>query len=100
MSESIPNIKIQQFADQILPILKRRGVLKASIFESVVHRTESPDSDLDLLLEYRKGMTLLDVAALKSELEKALGKRIDLASPKYLHPRIKDQVLKEQIRIL
>ncbi len=57
------------------------------------------ESDLDLLLEYRKGVTLLDVAALKNELEKAIGRSVDLVSPRYLNPLIKDRVLKEQIRM-
>ena len=73
--------------------------MKASIFGSVSRMGDYAESDLDLLLEYRKGVTLLDVAALKNELEKAIGRSVDLVSPRYLNPLIKDRVLKEQIRM-
>lgn len=91
---------IEDLTNQICPILKKNGVLSASLFGSVVKSQATPDSDIDLLVEYREGTTLLDTVGLQYELEKALGRKVDLVSKKFLHHRISDNVLKEQIRIL
>jgi predicted nucleotidyltransferase len=53
-----------------------------------------------MLVEYGTGTTLFKAAKLKIELEKELGCRVDLVSPDYLHPRIKKQIARDQIRIL
>jgi predicted nucleotidyltransferase len=51
-------------------------------------------------MKYKKGTTLLDASGLQLELEEKLDRPVDLVSFKYLHRRIRDRVLKEQIRIL
>ncbi len=42
----------------------------------------------------------MGIVTLKNELENAIWRGVDLLSPQYLNPHIKDRVLKEQIRIL
>lgn len=92
--------KIEELSARILPILRRYGVLYAAVFGSAARGEESSESDLDLLMKYKKGTTLLDVSGLQLELEEKLGRPVDLVSYKYIHKRIKERVLKEQIRIL
>ena len=82
------------------PILKRRGVVSAGLFGSAARGEAGPDSDVDLLVEYAAGVDLFDVIDLKDELEKALGRRVDLTSPKRLKPRLRDRILREQIVLL
>jgi predicted nucleotidyltransferase len=52
-----------------------------------------PDSDLDLLVEFEPGRSLLDHAALQTELEALLGRRVDVASERGLRPRSGERVL-------
>lgn len=94
------NPTIDSLSERILPILRRHGVLKAALFGSVARGEENQTSDVDLLLEYPEGTTLLDVARIQLQLEEELGRPVDLVSPKYLHDRIKERVLNEQIQIL
>ena len=94
------NPKIEDLSGQILPILRRYGVVYTAVFGSAARGEQTEDSDLDLLMKYKKGTTLLDASGLQLELEKKLGRSVDLVSFKYLHRRIRDRVLKEQIRIL
>ena len=91
---------IKKVSQLSIPILKRNGVTSAAIFGSVVRSEDSIESDVDFLLEYQDGVSLFDVATLKRELEEKLGRKVDLVSLKYLNKRIRQRVLKEQVRIL
>lgn len=98
--EKHPSSIIEKMARQINPILKKNGVSKAALFGSIVRGHENDSSDIDILVNYDKEVTLLDVAGLQFELEQILGRKVDLVSEKFLHHRIRDRVNKEQIEIL
>jgi predicted nucleotidyltransferase len=93
-------IELPEIAKRIVPVLRNRGVVEASVFGSIARGDASPLSDLDLLVKYRDDVSLLDVVGLKNELESILGVKVDLVSRDYLKPRLKDRVLSESRRIL
>lgn len=82
------------------PILKEAGVTRSSIFGSYVRGEAKETSDIDILIDAPKKMGLFDFVGLKQDLEKALGKKVDLGEFSTLKPRIKDQVLSQGVRIL
>lgn len=84
----------------IVPILLRYNVLSASLFGSAGRGEAGPESDVDILVRYRRGTTLFDIAGLKLELEQALGRRVDLTSPETLKPWLREQVLSEQVPLV
>jgi uncharacterized protein len=92
--------EIHEIAKRIVPVLRNRGVVEASVFGSIARGDAGPLSDLDLLVKYRNDVSLLDVVGLKNELETILGVKVDLVSSDYLKPRLKDRVLSESRRIL
>ncbi len=92
--------KVKKVSHLSVPILKRNGVTYAALFGSYVRSEETEESDLDFLVEYKENVSLLDVAALKLELEKTLGRKVDLVSLKYLNKRIRERIIQEQVRIL
>ena len=92
--------KIENLSEKIVPILKKNGVLSASLFGSIVRNQDSPQSDIDILVQYKDGTTLLYVAGLQLELENMLGRKVDLVSEKYLHQRIQNNVHNQRIQIL
>jgi hypothetical protein len=81
---------------KMIPILKNQGVLKASLFGSFARGDETSNSDIDLLVKFARGKTLLDLIGLKLDLEKKLGKKIDILTYDSIHPFLKDRILKEQ----
>lgn len=87
-------------ASRIAPILRGRGVASASLFGSVAAGTAGPDSDVDVLLECPRGFDLFDLADLKSELEAAVGRKVDFAFEKRLKPRLKEHVLRTLYPVL
>ena len=86
--------------NKVLPILIKHQVEHASVFGSYARGKADVDSDLDLLVELPDTKSLLDLVALKLDLEDELGQHVDVVTYRALHPRIRDLVLKEQVVIL
>jgi predicted nucleotidyltransferase len=94
------SINIEELSEQILPALKRFGVKKAALFGSQATGEGGKESDVDILVEFETGKSLLDLAGLKIELEENLGRKVDVLTYESLHPLLKDRILKEQKPIL
>ena len=87
---------IQIIKKQILPILKRQGVIKAALFGSTARGEDKKRSDIDILVKLEKGKSLFDFVGLKLELEKKLGKKVDLVTYRAIKPRLKDIILRDE----
>jgi hypothetical protein len=81
----------------IIPILKKYGVRKAALFGSVVRGEQRKDSDIDILVDIQKDISLLEFIGLKQELEDALGHPVDLVEYGTIKPLLKDRILGEQV---
>ncbi len=101
MSEiNILSHKIENIKGKILNVLKQYNVKKASLFGSIVRGEASDKSDIDLLIEFEGRKSLLDLAALKLELQELLKWKVDVLTYKSIHPSLKESILKEQMIIL
>ena len=83
-----------------MPILKRAGVLKSSLFGSAARGEARATSDVDILVSMKKDADLLDFVRLKFSLEKKLRRKVDLVTYSGLSSFIRSRVAKEQIKIL
>jgi len=92
--------KLEGVKDKIIPLLRLHGVKRAALFGSFVRGEEREDSDIDILIEFEGEKSLLDLAGLKMDLEKALGRKVDVLTYNSLHPLLKDRILQEQMAIL
>lgn len=79
--------------------LKAAGIVRLAIFGSVARGDNSPQSDVDLLVEFdkTKRYTLLTLGRLESHLADLLGTRVDLSSPEWLKESVKSQILREAV---
>jgi len=84
----------------VLPILRQHGVVRAGLFGSVVRGEASKGSDLDVLVEFERGRSLLDLAGLRQELTERIGVKADVLTYRSLHPLLRDRILAEEVRIL
>ncbi len=90
--------KVMSIADLQLPIeltelhdlLKKHGVIHASVFGSYARGEATPDSDLDLLVELAPDRTLLDLGGLQYDLEARIPGGADVATKlnKHFEPYI------------
>lgn len=62
--------EINKIKLQILPALKKAGVSRSFIFGSYARKQQKKSSDIDIVVEFNKQKTLLDLIALELELEK------------------------------
>ena len=90
-------IKIKKI---IAETLQKHRIKKAGLFGSYVRGEQKKNSDIDILIEPTKDMSLLDLSGLKIELEKALSKKVDLVSYKYIHPYLKERILRSEVNII
>lgn len=86
----------QSIKKQITPILRRQGVTKAALFGSIARGEAKKRSDIDILVNLKKGKNLFDFAGLKLELEEKLGKKVDIVTYKSIKPRLKDIILRDE----
>jgi len=93
-------ITAQSIRKQAIPILKKYGVSRASLFGSFVRVEIKKGSDIDILVEIPKNRSLFDVMDIQFDLEDALKKKVDLVEYDLIKPRLKPYILKEQIKIL
>jgi predicted nucleotidyltransferase len=70
------------------------------VFGSAARGEATPQSDLDLLVEFEPGRTLLDLSGLRIELGELLGVEADVVTYRSIHPRLRDRILRDQIPIL
>src|SRR5690349_877550 len=81
-------------SDRIRGFCERHGVRRLSIFGSALRDDFRPDSDVDVLVEFAPGETpsLLDLGGMQVELTEMLGREVDLKTPGFLSPRIREQI--------
>jgi len=91
---------IEQIKQKILPILQRYEVKKVGLFGSCVRGQMTDDSDIDILVEIQKDISLLDFAGLKLEIEEALNRKVDLVEYDTIKPLLRERILNEQELIL
>jgi predicted nucleotidyltransferase len=90
---------IDKLKNAIRDTLEKYGVKKAALFGSVIRGEALEDSDIDLLVEFEPGKSLLDLARLKLELEGLLKRKVDIVTYRSLHPLLKERILSSQIEI-
>jgi predicted nucleotidyltransferase len=95
-----PSETVEELAAKIRPILDEHGVQRAALYGSVVRGEASEGSDVDLLVELPEEKSLLDLVALKRDLEQAVGREVDVAEYGSLHPLVQDTVDREQVGLV
>ena len=90
---------LKEKRDEILRIAARHGASNVRVFGSVARGEADAQSDVDLLVELERGRSLLDHAALMLELERLLGRRVDVATEWGLKPQIREHILREAVRL-
>jgi predicted nucleotidyltransferase len=83
--------------DRIAEFCKRHQIRRLSFFGSVLREDFGPDSDVDILVEFKPGtrMGLIRLSGLEIELGKLIGRKVDLNTPGFLSKYYRDQILTE-----
>jgi uncharacterized protein len=85
--------------EEILQIAAKHGARNVRVFCSIARDEADSRSDIDLLVEFKRGTTLLGHAALVQELEDLLGVKVDVVSEHGLRERIRERLLREAVAL-
>jgi uncharacterized protein len=87
------------FLQENLNTIKRYNVTSLALFGSFARDEATPNSDLDLLVEFQGKVTFDEYMDLKFFLEDQLGLSVDLVTKKMLKPQILNSVEKDAIYV-
>ena len=86
---------------KIKAVLSEQPVVKAWLFGSYSRGEETPDSDVDILVQYdsTERITILTISRIKTRLSDAIGKQVDLVEDGCLLPFAKESAERDKILI-
>jgi len=93
------NITIPEISQKIMPLLRKYGILSASVVGSVARGQQTSKSDIDIVIDVIQPISLLTFARIKLELEEILQTKVDLIERTALKPRIRKYLLQDEISL-
>jgi predicted nucleotidyltransferase len=88
-----PHLSIDR--DAVSAFCRRHHIIRLALFGSVLRDDFSPDSDVDVLVEFQPGhVPGLNFVSIEREFSRLLdGRPVDMVTPKFFNHRIREQVL-------
>ena len=94
-----PRVLLERNRDGLRELLLERGVRNPRVFGSVARGSDTPGSDIDILVDLGDTITGFGLAALKRDAEQLLGVPVDIVSSGGLRGRFRDRVLREAVPV-
>lgn len=85
--------------DEIIALAEQHGAYNVRVFGSVARGKAIPDSDVDFLVSYRAGVSLLDVVALIQDLGDLLACDVDVVDERAIKPRLREGILRDAVEL-
>lgn len=70
-----------------------------SLFGSFLHEENRSDSDVDLLFEMKRTMSLFQICTTRHHLERKLGRKVDFVEINSLIPQLKNTIISAALKI-
>jgi len=86
---------LQQKKEAIIAVAHLHGLHNVRIFGSVAREEETPQSDIDLLVDLEINCTLLEMGGAIVKLQELLGRKVDIVTERGLHWYLREQIIKE-----
>jgi uncharacterized protein len=97
-SDGGAGIRLEQIRgkrEAILHLAAKFGIRKVRLFGSVVRGEANAHSDIDMLVDFEQGRSLLDQAGFEQELEVLLGRKVDVVVEGGISPYLEQRILQE-----
>jgi hypothetical protein len=88
---------IRKRRDEINRLAARYGAHDVRIFGSVARGDATETSDLDLVVRFEPGRSLLDHGGLLMDLQELLGIKVDVIDEDGMRPRMRELVVREAL---
>jgi predicted nucleotidyltransferase len=86
---------LQEKREEILRIAAQHGARNVRVFGSAVRGEAREGSDIDFLVDFEPGRSLLDRSALILDLQDLLGHKADVVTERGLYWLLRRRILKE-----
>src|SRR5205823_14185864 len=83
--------------DKLAEVCRRHHIRRLSVFGSAIHDDFTPESDVDLLVEFEPGarQSLFTIIGIEDELAQLVGRKVDLNTARDLSKYFRDEVTTE-----
>jgi predicted nucleotidyltransferase len=89
----------QEIYNRIVEFLKSKGATKVAVFGSYVRNEETPESDIDVMVDFKRPIDLFDIIGIEQDLSDSLGLKVDLLTEGDISPYIISEV-KNNMKVL
>lgn len=87
---------LREKREEILQVAAQHGAFNVRVFGSVVRGEETPESDIDFLIDYDLGKTTpWFPGGLLMDWQELLGRKVDVLTERGISPLIRESVLAE-----
>lgn len=90
--------RVERKRDEIVALIRSHRATSIAVFGSVARGEAREGSDIDFLVEFEPGSSLLDLIHLEEELETLLNAEVDVISAGALLER-DDEIVRDAIRL-
>jgi predicted nucleotidyltransferase len=80
---------------KIKSFLIKEGAKRIAVFGSYARGEQTPNSDIDILVEFKERKSLLDLARIERLISEEIGISVDLLTEKSISPYLIDRIKKE-----
>ena len=90
-----PRDLLREKRERILQIAAKHGAQNVRLFGSAARGEADERSDIDLLVDFEPGRSLLDHVGLVLDLQEFLGRKVDVVTERGLYWLLRRRILKE-----
>lgn len=95
MTKLVHNLQQENFKT----MYKKYGIDYLGLFGSSARGETTPESDVDLLIDFNEVKSLFDLARIKLSFQDILGKKVDLVLRKDIKKTLKPYIMKDLITV-
>ncbi|MCX6033345.1 MAG: nucleotidyltransferase family protein [Chloroflexi bacterium] len=93
--------RFEEIRAKVVPVLQPYGLEELALFGSLVRGEDTPESDIDILVQFqdppKRPLGLLTWNRLERELTERCGRKVDLVSARGLNRRLRPYVQAEKV---
>lgn len=99
MSTAAAHELLRENRAEIRRIAASHGATNIRVFGSAARGEDRPDSDIDFLADLECGRSLLDLSAVKQDIEDLPGRKVDAVVERSLSPYVRKSVLEAAVSL-